>query len=205
MTEVDTSPLQRFGKRRGVQAKEVWTPPTLDSFGSGVVIGIDQSLANCGVTVVYAAPRHLEVVDSVVLKTTQVAEGPEDSLLRAELMRQMLMDYLRGYESRQRVVHEMPLPIRPGMKGRRPEASWLAAQALRAAAIDQGHPITMMGAQHHKRVTCGMANADKIAHHAVLMMWAADLSVLGLHKVSNEDKRDGFSLALTALIDAREA
>lgn len=178
-----------------------WEPPTLADFREGSVIGIDQSLANCGAVLLSCAKGRLYVHDSQTFRTKRVGDGPEDTLLRFEQMRQMLLTHLGELVPHIPVRHEMPLPIRPGMKGSRPESAWMAAGAVHAAAIDTGHPVSMFGAQHHRKITVNLPKADKIEYHAALMAWAVDLQIVGLNNVTNVDERDGLGIALTHLLE----
>jgi hypothetical protein len=194
----------KLGAKAAKKAVDSWTPPKLADFPVGSVIGVDQSLAKCGV-VWLGRPNpigNLIVWEARMITTSAVDTGTRDTLLRHDLLHHELYPALRGTRKSYRVAHELPLPIRQrGMKGQRPEASWMAAAAVRSAAWHAGLPLIEVDARHHKKVFCGNANADKKEHHAMLMNWAREEAVMGIEKITNEDLRDAFSIALTALME----
>lgn len=189
-------------KKAGKAAKAEWSPPQAADFRDGSVIGVDQSLANCGIVQLAVHNGRLGIMHAEMLRTVAVHDGPEDSLLRFEQIRRQLNECFAVLASPSSVCHETPPIIRRGVPMQRPEASWLAAAAVRAAAGDTGRKVVMLGAQHHKKVTSGNGNAKKPEHHRAMMGWLAGLDVVGLERVTNEDLRDALSIALTYQLEA---
>jgi hypothetical protein len=182
--------------------KPTWAQPTRADLADGHVIAIDQSLANTGIVAMIHHESQLRVVGAESWKIdSDGAVGHEDSLRRAVLVAAMLGEFLDDYRGPEWVLrHELPIPLKPNPKIWRPESSLIAATAVRVIASERRIPVAeMMGAQTHKRITSGQANADKISHHAALEHLAAGLGVGGWELVTNEAKRDAASIALAHL------
>jgi hypothetical protein len=85
---------------------------------------------------------------------------------------------------------------------RSPESSLLGAMAVLMASRGFRGTTRLLEpvpAQSHKKYTCGNRNASKTEHHAALMKLAEILQVRGLEQLTNEAKRDSFSVGLYAL------
>lgn len=181
------------------KVKAPWEPPTRDRFRYGGVIAFDQAVAKTGVVALAHSRHGFQVSRAQLLRTPELTQGPEDTLQRAILMQQRYTDFLQLYSVEHwDVVNELP-PL-TSLRGMRPESSWLAALSLRHAAARTGHNLLpMVGASTHKKQTGGNHQATKAEHHAVLMEWAGPM-VMDSTLVTNQDLRDAFSIALTALM-----
>lgn len=193
-----TSPLAKA-------TKPEWVPPTRDDLADGHVIAIDQSLAHTGIVSVINHQGFFRVIQAESWKIdSDGAVGHEDSLRRAVLLSTVLREFFQEHRNPAWVIrHELPLPLN-NPKINRPESSLVAATAVRVVAAELSIPIAeMMGAQTHKRITCGKANADKIEHHAALAYLASDLGIGGWELVTNEAKRDAASIAIAHLFQEK--
>ncbi len=181
------------------KVKAPWVPPTRDRFRFGSVIAFDQAVAKTGVVALISTGASLQVMETLLLRTPELAQGPEDTLQRALLMQVRYEAFLRRYDAEHwDVVNELP-PL-TSLRGMRPESSWLAALSLRHATAKTGHNmIPMVAASTHKKQTGGNHQATKAEHHAALMEWAGPM-VMDSSLVTNQDLRDAFSIALTAMM-----
>jgi Holliday junction resolvasome RuvABC endonuclease subunit len=184
------------------KTKTEWAPPTLASFRLGSVIAFDQAVAKTGIVALAMRQIGLQVVEAALIRTPEVTQGHEDTLQRAMLMCDRYVAFLRRYDPEEwGVVNELPPHGR--QVAMRPESSWLAALALRHAVARTGHHLMpMVGATTHKKQTSGNHAAKKAAHHEVLMKWAGPM-VMDSSRVTNQDLRDAFSIALTTLMRDR--
>lgn len=150
------SDLARFRIDAPSEAPTILPPVPEDELRT--ILAFDQSLRNTG----WALLVGVEVVQTGMLKTTEVSKGHLDSLLRAERMYEDVGDLMASlYPRPQVIVHEMPPVALPG-RMMRPESSLLAALAIRiaVASIPQV-PVVMIGAQQAKRRWTGKGNAKK--------------------------------------------
>jgi hypothetical protein len=193
-------PVKAKPKRKA----KVWIPPTAADFYPGRVIGIDQSLAACGVVALVCDEYGPMVVEAVVLKTASVAVGSEDSLQRAVALGAMLRVLLGGYSRAEwAVAHEAPPLGGRGVSDRlgtlRPESSWLSALALRMTLQESGHELRpMVDGIRWKKIVSGNGHSKKAAAHKLMATWAPQV-VGNMDKITNEPKRDALAVALATL------
>lgn len=186
------------GLQHAPSAKE-WAPPTLESFGFGDVLSFDQSLTAAGWVRLASYAEGLGVIASGVEKGgMDHLRGHEQNLSRGVVLYDRFGEVVQNNTTASTlIVHETP-PVGGG-KMARPEASLLAALALRIAVFDEGLDVEMLGAQPAKKMICGNANADKKTAHAALALHLAPL-ILGYDEhITNEAKRDALLIALLRL------
>lgn len=193
------------------KSKPAWAPPTLGHFRPGMLLCFDQSLSATGFVVLSREVGRITIHESRTLRTRrpdsdESKEGPAEWLLRAKTLRSLMYDALYPFsiapQSGWAVVNEAP-PT-GGNKLDRPESSLMAATVLHMVVADLGLPmLPMVGVYTHKRLTCGVHNAKKKDHHAVLNTYCPNL-VHGWSKVTNPDERDSASVGLAALLRPEE-
>jgi hypothetical protein len=185
------------------KAASAWTPPTLADLKHGRLLAFDQSLSACGVVVMTSDDTGITVRDAHVMQVPPTdAKRSREHMLRRGLL---LMDEIVNWYQRSvpdggwSVVYEA---VPEGGSIRSPESSLLAAMALLMASRSFRGITPLLEpvpAQTHKRFTCGNRNATKTEHHAALMQWGHDVGVRGLEHLTNEGKRDAFSVGVYAL------
>jgi hypothetical protein len=185
------------------KAANAWAPPARGDLARGRILAFDQSLAACGVVVLVSDETGLTIRNAHVMQVppTDAKRGREHMLRRGLLLLDAITDwYGREVEGDSwDVVYEA---VPEGGSIRSPESSLLGAMAvLMASRSFRGTTrlLEPVPAQSHKRFICGNRNASKTEHHAALMKWGVDLGVAGLEQLTNEGKRDAFSVGVYAL------
>jgi hypothetical protein len=193
----------RINARTKAAALPVWRAPLLIDLHPGRVLAFDQSLAACGVAVLTFDGQTLFLRDAHVMQVpaTDAKRSREHGLRRAELLVDAIINwYQRSVPDDQwSVVYEA---VPEGGSIHAPESSLLGAMAVRMATRTfRGAPplLDPVPAQSHKKFVCGNRNATKKEHHAALMELTRALGVRGAELLTNEGKRDAFSVGLYAL------
>lgn len=171
------------------------------TFAKGwTVLCFDQSISATGWVYVESGATGVIVRDcgSIMVPPGDFPKGNAGSLLRTDVMATAVDDVLRRCPTPM-VLHEVP-PV-SNAKMSRPEASLMAAVAIRQVARRAGCTIEMVDNRHSKKVLTGNGNADKKQWHAALS--AQPWRHAG-PPVSNEGQRDALALALTWLAEAED-
>jgi Holliday junction resolvasome RuvABC endonuclease subunit len=123
----------------------------------GTILAFDQSLAATGWAHLQCRNGEIAVREVGMLPTSPSDRGHEGSLRRAVLIHQQALALIAGVHP-DRIAHEAPAV---GGRMARPEASLVAATAIRIAASMYAIPVFMYGAQKVKKRLTGNGNAQK--------------------------------------------
>lgn len=152
---VDLKDLERF-QHEATNAVKAHAIQPFDPTGlAGRILAFDQSLANTGWALIDGGL----VTHVGNIKTEAEGKGPEDTFKRGLRVYMAVDELMRWYLTESdTVAHEMPAVAR---RAQRPEASYVAAMAIRAAAHNSRIGVEMVNAQHAKKRWTGSAKADK--------------------------------------------
>lgn len=162
--------------------------PPIEVNYKGIVLAVDQSLANSG-WVVIDARTSLDPVDRGTFSASTALEGNEANLKRGEDIYDVFCNWLAHMRC-DVLVHEMPAARNTVQ---RPESALLAALSLRLAARSVGIPYKMISANRAKLVVTGFSRADKKRVRRTILERYPHLTSMRM----NEHVLDAYALALT--------
>lgn len=188
----DPKELERFRAGAEVEEEKALPEPVVP-VTERRILSFDQSLANTGWAYIVCG----RVGETGNIKTEREDKGHEDNLNRATTVFVEVLGLMQRFEMGRAdlVVHETP-PV--GGRMMRPEASLMAATAIRIAAYQRWVPVGMVGAQKAKKRWTGNGNAKKGAvKEAVLRLhpYLKDLAPM------NEAVIDAIAIGLLAAED----
>jgi len=188
----DPKELERFraGAEVESEAEKALPDPVRPVSNGRRILSFDQSLSNTG----WAYIEQGRVVETGNIRTEKEDKGHEDNLNRGVAVYIEVEGLFERFEMGRDtlVVHETP-PV--GGRMMRPEASLVAATAIRIAAYRRWVPVAMVGAQRAKKRWTGNGNAKKGAvKEAVLRLhpYLKDLAPM------NEAVIDAIAIGLLA-------
>lgn len=196
---MDLSPLSRFSNSETNGSE--WQPLVLDDLAQGSVLAFDQSLSATGWVTMFNGIGGVVVTGAGTLANMgDPLKGNARTLARSHELRtqvESLVWQIPPAETFSARVFESPPSAGRSV---RPESSLLAAHVL--GSVFRPESLTMIQAQHVKKIITGNGNAKKpeVKKALMAMTW-----IVGLFMVTNEHQRDALSLALTYLADQKEA
>lgn len=170
------------------------------SLAERTVLGVDPSLGSTG----WAVLQHTEAALLVARYGTVRFENLKTTARKFEAVRELFTQLVPLFSELLSAFPDIELALEAPPTGRNKmldtESTWSAGSTVECAAVAAGIPVRPeVQIQHHKKTITGMGSADKDLVGLCLGLLATSLPIVDYPHRTNNNVRDGISVALDDL------